>query len=242
MNRPIDLILLDLGNTLIYDSEPWPFLFAEADAELWRVLHHAGVDLAPSDVYGEFETLFSFYNFHHRGDLEEPTTAKVLRELLAQKGQVLAEKTLREGLRAMYSVTQSNWFPEPDALPMLRLLREGGFRLGLISNAADDENTQTLVDKGGFRQYLDYAISSAAYGKRKPHPGIFRAALDHFGTSPERAVMVGDTYDADIAGGHQVGMNTIWITRRLREPTGSRGLLADAVVSALSEIPEIVSG
>jgi HAD superfamily hydrolase (TIGR01509 family) len=125
---------------------------------------------------------------------------------------------------------------------MLGQLRANGFRLGLISNAADDENTQTLVDKCGFRQYLDFTISSAVYGKRKPHPGIFLFALDNFGTLPERAVMVGDTYDADIAGGHQVGMNTIWITRRLREAIGARGGIADAVVSALSEIPEIVSG
>lgn len=242
MKRPLELVLLDLGNTLIYDREPWPPLFAEADAALWKVLHDAGVRLAPSDVYGESDTLFSFYNFHHRGDLQEPTTAKVLREILSQKGEVLPEQTLRDGLRAMYSVTQSNWFPEPDAVPMLGQLRANGFRLGLVSNAADDENTQTLVDKCGFRKYLDYTISSAAFGMRKPHPGIFRVALHHFGTSPERAVMVGDAYEADIAGGREIGMNTIWITRRLREAIGSRGGIADAVVSALSQIPEIVSG
>ena len=65
------------------------------------------------------------------------------------------------------------------------LLKSRGYRIGLISNAADDDNTQALVDKGMFRPYLEYIVSSAAFGMRKPHPDIFRSALKHLGVSPE---------------------------------------------------------
>lgn len=241
MKKPIDLILFDLGNTLIYDRDPWPPILSRADAELWRVLNDAGVGLSRREVYGEFETLFSLYNVRHRNDLSEPTTAAILDELLSQKGYQLPKETLRAALHAMYAVTQSNWFAEGDALGILKLLKGRGFRLGVVSNAADDENTLRLIDKSGFRPYIEYVVSSAAFGKRKPHPGIFQVALDHFGVPAERAVMIGDTYEADIAGGQAVGMNTIWITRGVDGFHRDLDVRADAVITSLNEIPDILT-
>jgi HAD superfamily hydrolase (TIGR01662 family) len=150
---------------------------------------------------------------------------------------------LRAGVQAMYAVTQSNWLPEPDALPTLQLLKDRGYRIGLISNAADDDNTQALIDKGMFRPYLEYIISSAAFGMRKPHPDIFRSALQHFGVPPDEALMVGDNFEADIVGAHDVGMKSIWITRRVQDTRHeASGPEPGAVVSALSEIPALLAG
>jgi putative hydrolase of the HAD superfamily len=140
----------------------------------------------------------------------------------------------------MYAVTQSNWYPEEDAIPTLETLKRRGFHLGLISNAADDENTQTLIDKGGFRPYLEFILSSAAFGKRKPHPAIFKAALEHFGVKANQAVMVGDLKETDILGAHQTGMRSIWITRRVKNKDTAIKVEPDAVVSTLSEIPGLL--
>jgi len=240
MKKPIDLVLLDLGNTLIYDKEPWPPLYERADAALWRVLHAAGIPLEPQAVYGEFNTLFGLYYANHRGGLEEPTTAAVLDGLLRKHGHVLPNGTLRAALRAMYAVTQSNWYPEDDAVPTLRILRERGFHVGVVSNVADDENVQALIDKCGLRPYVEHVLSSAAFGRRKPDPTIFRAALDHFGVTAVRTVMVGDSYEADILGGRAAGLNTIWITRRVRELPDSAATGADTTVSALGDIPQLL--
>ncbi len=122
----------------------------------------------------------------------------------------------------MYAVTQTNWHVEPEAVPLLQELELREFRLGVISNAADEENTRTLIDKGGIRPYLEFIISSAAFGKRKPDPGIFRLALDHFGIPAERTVMVGDSYEADIVGAKQLGMHTIWIPATPRRRSSCR--------------------
>ena len=130
---------------------------------------------------------------------------------------------------------------EEDAIPTLRALKENGFHIGVITNSSDDENTQTLMDKAGIRPYLDWSISSAAFGKRKPHPAIFDAGLQHFGVSAQEAAMVGDTFDADIVGAEQVGMFSIWITHRVRKTTPHFNARPDAVVSTLSEIPALLS-
>ncbi len=240
----VRVVIFDLGGTLIYDRDPWPPIFARADAALWRVLRRNKVPLQPRDLYGEFKT---FLNFHyqyarHESGLNEITTTSLLGELLHRKGYLLSQDALRDAMRTMYAVTQSNWIPEKDAVPTLKALRCKGFRLGLISNAADDENTQKLLDKGKFRPYFEFVLSSAAFGLRKPHPRIFRSALEHFKVSPKQTVMVGDTFEADVMGAKQVGMKSIWITRRVREKKNYPSFFRpDAVVTKLSEIPDLLS-
>ena len=238
MRTPTRVVIFDLGSTLIYESGPWDELFIQADRALWSVLHRAGVGLQPSDLYGNAPTLFSLYYDQHRSDLVEPTTAAVLDDLLQSRGIHLPQETLREAMRAMFGVTQTNWLAEADAIPTLERIKSCGMRLGMISNASDDDNTQALIDKARLRPYFEYVISSARFGMRKPDPGIFRAALAHFGASPEVAVMVGDNYEADIAGARAVGMQGIWITGRAAGPLPAQSQVqADAVVATLSEIP-----
>ncbi len=241
VKRHLRVILFDLGGTLIYEKGPWDPIFPRADLALWTVLRAAGVTIEPRVLYGESDNLFSMYYMLHRGDLREPTSAGVLDELLQKKGYHLSKETLRAAMHAMYAVTQENWLPEEDALSTLRDLNQRGYRVGLISNAADDDNTQALVDKGMFRPYLEYIVSSAAFGLRKPHPRIFRSALEYFHVSPEEALMVGDNFEADIVGARGAGMQSIWIKRRLpdavHEPTAVE---PDAVVSTLGEIPGLL--
>lgn len=241
MQGPIRLVLFDLGSTLIFERGPWDGLFAQADDALWRVLRQYGVTLQPRVVYGDAQTFLDFYSGHYRSDLNEPTTAAILGGLLRRSGFPLSEEQLREAMRAMYFVTQSNWSAEEDAVSTLGALKERGFRLGLISNAADDDNTQTLIDKGGLRPYLEYIVSSAAFGRRKPDPSIFQSALEFFGVSAQEAIMVGDNLEADIGGAHRSGMQGIWIKRRaLPQAPDSPELRPDATVSALSEIPPLL--
>ncbi len=243
MQRPIKLVVFDLGGTLIHELGPWDTLFVRADLALWQVLRNHGVKLRASDLYGEAETLFEVYNRDHRtkqNHLNKPTTVAVLDELLRGKGYALSSEQLGEAMRAMYSVTQANWAAEEDALSTLEALRQDGYRIGLISNAADDENTQTLIDKARIRPCFEYIISSAKFGRRKPDPSIFQSALDHFGIPAGQAVMVGDNFAADVVGAHGVGMQAIWVTRRATEPADPAEAPADALVKTLAEISAVL--
>src|ERR671925_577838 len=46
----------------------------------------------------------------------------------------------------------------------------------------------------------DDAVSSGRHGKTKPHPTIFRAALDLLDVEPADTAMVGDSIDDDVEG------------------------------------------
>ncbi len=242
MIESIRVVIFDLGGTLIFDKDPWPPIFSRADGALWRVLNRYRVTLGASDLYPGYRTFLNFhYQFaRHKTGLDEVTTTSLLGDLLRNNGQPLSQEALREAIRALYKVTQNNWYPEKDALPTLKALQEKGFRLGLISNAADDENTQKLLDKGKFRPYFEFVLSSAAFGLRKPHPRIFQTALEHFKIPRKQVVMVGDTFEADIVGSQQVGMKSIWITRRVRQVKKYPFFKPDAVVDTLAEIPSLL--
>ncbi len=240
MKTEIRVVFFDLGNTLIYEKDPWTPFYERADQALLDVLREAGLQ-ANQQMYRGFRGLLDLY-YHRRGnDTKEETTLVLLKQLLEEQGnRQIPGDVLRAALRAMYSVTQENWHVEDDAIAILRALREKNFRLGVITNSSDDENTQALISKAGFRPFLDWTISSAAFGKRKPHPAIFDAGLQHFEISAQEAAMVGDTFDADIVGAEQVGMFSIWITRRVRKTTPHFNVRPDAVISTLNEIPALL--
>ncbi len=234
------VIFFDLGNTLIYDKHPWPPILARADQAMRQFLEQAGYPLLPG-AYGDFPTIFDLY-YHRRQDtLKEETTLFLLRELLERQGASPPDPVLLAAMEALYAVTQQNWHPEPDALATLQSLHADGYRLGILSNAADDRNVQALIDKAGLRPYLEFILSSAACGVRKPARRIFRLALEHFGLPPEQTMMVGDTLEADVLGANRLGMYSVWITRRAKcEEEGELSYQPQAVISRLSDLPALL--
>jgi HAD superfamily hydrolase (TIGR01662 family) len=239
----LKVIFFDLGSTLIYSKDPWPPIFEQADRALVQILLQAGIPLDSKSFSSEFETFLDSYYAERGTSPLEKTTFSALTELLEQKGfNSIPASLVRTALDTMYSITQKNWYLEADAIPTLKTLREKGYRLGLISNTSDDRNVQQLVDRFELRRYFDTILTSAGCGIRKPDERIFHLALEYFGVTPERTAMVGDTLDADILGANQVGMYSIWITRRVDVPgEGELTIQPQAVITALKQIPELLA-
>ena len=236
----IKYVFFDLGSTLIYSKDPWGPFFQTGNLMLAEVLQRAGISLPGKPLHEEFGNfLEKFYEGYSSNDTTERTMFSVLRAILAKKGNhVVPDQVLRNALEKLYSIVNRNWYPEEDALPTLIRLHETGHRLGLISNTADDAHVQRLVDSFGFRSMLDYVITSSSFGIRKPDARIFQAALDHFEAQPAEAAMVGDLPEADILGANNLGMYSIWITRRAGGPNPA--ITPKATVGALAEIPLLI--
>lgn len=237
----LQAVLFDLGNTLIYFAGDWPEVFAAADAALLAEVQAAGIEVEGERFLREFRTRLNDYYEQREAEFIEYTTAYVLQNLLEEWGQPrLPEESLRQALHQMYAVSQQYWLPEEDALPTLETLLNQGYRLGLISNAADDADVQLLVDKARLRPYFEVILSSAACGIRKPNPRIFHQALEVLQVAPHAAAMVGDTLGADILGAHNAGLKSIWLTRRAATP-GNRDhedtIQPDARCATLADLP-----
>ena len=236
------VVLFDLGSTLIYSKDPWPPIYKRADGALIEVLQQAGLPINSTSFSSELGTFLDSY-YAARLDSVEKTTFTALLQFLEQQGFPRTPDTiLREALEAMYSITQQNWYIELDAIPALQTLRQQGYRLGIVSNTSDDQNVQTLIDRWELRPFFESIVTSAACGIRKPDRRIFQIALDHFKVSPEQIVMVGDTLTADVLGANQIGMYSVWITRRVEIPEeGELTIQPQAVISGLGEIPGLLA-
>jgi HAD superfamily hydrolase (TIGR01549 family) len=96
-----------------------------------------------------------------------------------------------------------------DALPTLELLREHSLKVGLVSNGARDLD-EFVADH---RLDVDAAVGSRRHGRTKPHPSIFRAALERLEADPEEAAMVGDSPEDDIEGARALGIRAFLLDR-----------------------------
>lgn len=83
------------------------------------------------------------------------------------------------------------------------------YKLGVISN--NFGNTRGWCDEYNLTSLLDVIIDSTVFGKIKPDPSIFEAALSELGVNPGEAIYVGDSYTADMVGAKRVGMWTAWM-------------------------------
>ena len=186
-------------------------IFERADQALTNKLreHHITLDTKI------FRARMHEYYAQRDKDFQETTYHFVLRELLKELGYAdVAESVVRSALDAMFSVTQSNWVLEDDALGIIQKLKSDDYHLGIFSNAGDDQDVRNLVKKFGIHSDFDFVLTSAACYYRKPHARAFEIALAQWSIPPEDAIMIGDSLEADIFGAKNLGMQTIWITRR----------------------------
>jgi putative hydrolase of the HAD superfamily len=71
----------------------------------------------------------------------------------------------------------------------------------------------------------------------KPHPSIFRAALELMQVRPADAAMVGDSLAHDVLGAQQAGMQGILLTRGLYTPPD---MVDIPVIRSLRELPALL--
>ncbi len=206
-------ILFDLGGTLMRAREDWAPNLKQGDRALGKKLLEYNIRIEPKI----FRARLHEYYEQRDQDFRETTYHFVLSELLKELGYPeIPESVIRSALDALYSVTQSNWQLEEDTIETLQKLKSQNYSLGIFSNAGDDNDVQKLIETFGIRPHFDFVLTSAACYYRKPHPRAFEIALAQWNISPNEAVMIGDSLEADIHGAKNLGMKTIWITRRAK--------------------------
>ncbi|MBC5810456.1 MAG: HAD family hydrolase [Candidatus Eremiobacteraeota bacterium] len=122
----------------------------------------------------------------------------------------------------------------PGALELLSYLREHGIRLGLLTNGFAETHREKIVLLQ-LEDAFDEVFIADEMGMLKPDPRLFRAACERLGAPPFAAAMVGDRYNRDVRGAHDIGMFTVWLNvRRESVPEGQPP--PDAIVHTLAEV------
>lgn len=90
------------------------------------------------------------------------------------------------------------------------------FHVGIITNGAHDEHTDSQLSKVkhlGLNDNIQSLTISDEIDFRKPHSKIFKVACERTGILPREAIMVGDSIENDIVGANRVNMTSIHINR-----------------------------
>jgi HAD superfamily hydrolase (TIGR01662 family) len=122
------------------------------------------------------------------------------------EGVVRAATDLYEAWAACHHFSLYEEVPE-----VLRDLRAGGYRIGLISNT--QRSLSVFERHFELDGLFDVAISSSEHGFMKPHPSIFEEGLRRVAVAAAEAVMVGDSVPHDIEGALRLGMRGILVAR-----------------------------
>jgi HAD superfamily hydrolase (TIGR01509 family) len=123
-------------------------------------------------------------------------------------------------------IDPSSWTPYPDTAAVLKGLHEQGIKTAVVSNIAFD--VRPAFEAISAADYVDSFVFSFEVGAIKPDAAIFETALSRLGVPAERALMVGDSDEAD-GGARAIGCGFVLVDPL---PTAQR---ADGLRSALAK-------
>jgi putative hydrolase of the HAD superfamily len=92
------------------------------------------------------------------------------------------------------------------------------------------------IENSGIADYFIEVITSESSNSLKPHKDIFEYALRNAKATVSESIMIGDNESADIQGGINIGMDTIFVNHIQVEPT----VPATYTITHLKELENIL--
>ena len=87
---------------------------------------------------------------------------------------------------------------------------KGQYNLHIITNGFDEVQHKKL-SKSNIINYFKTITNSEMVGVKKPNPEIFNFALKQANVTIGQSIMIGDSYEADILGAQNVGMDVVFV-------------------------------
>ncbi len=114
---------------------------------------------------------------------------------------------------ALYGETYDDHISAVDgALELLRTVKDLKIPIALLTNNIS-KNQKAKLEKAGLSELYDFMLTPEETGLTKPDREIFNSVLREFGCAPNSAVMVGNSFEEDVAGAYQSGIKPVWFNR-----------------------------
>ncbi|MBN1350529.1 HAD-IA family hydrolase [candidate division KSB1 bacterium] len=198
----IDGILFDVHRTLVDDS-------GFPRERIWRLIAGSGVEIDLDAYYKQYHQL-SAQMFDWRRIDPFITIREIHRRRLLRYYELYdVKRDVEADLEYLWrEMGKSKIYPEvPEVLNHLK----GNYRIGLLSNADDDDPLIEILLNAGFT--FDAVVTSQACQIYKPDTRIFDYALKALELDRQQVLMVGDSLVSDVAGAVAAGIDAVWINR-----------------------------
>ncbi len=137
--------------------------------------------------------------------------ARRLRAFCTELGLDLTPDVVRRTARTALEAWQQHISLDPEALPVLRALRETT-PLALVTDFDDPPHVRSLLSDLRLAPFFAAVVISGEVGVKKPSPDIFAPALARTGLAPQDVLYVGDTAK-DVEGARAAGLRPVLIRR-----------------------------
>lgn len=145
----------------------------------------------------------------------------------------ISDSALRERLMDLYLRLTAY----PEAKLTLTRLRTGGMKLAILSNGSP-RMLSAAVENSGISGLLDAVLSVERVGVFKPHPSVYRMAVDELGVPAEKFCFVSsNAWDAHAA--KAFGFHVVWCNR-FHQVTERIPERPDGEIDTLAELPGIL--
>jgi putative hydrolase of the HAD superfamily len=215
-----------IGGSNVFCSMKYRHLFFDLDHTLWDFETNAKESLL--DVFTtlslkergvpDFDSFFTRYSYHNHRLWDKYTRGEIKQDELRWKRMWLAlvdSKIADEPLARKMAVdflevlpTKNNLFPY--TVEILRYLQEKKYALHLITNGFEEVQHNKLKH-ANLSDFFRVVTTSEASNSLKPNKDIFYHALREAGALIEESIMIGDNLEADIQGGMNTGMDTVFV-------------------------------
>ncbi|MDR1258385.1 MAG: YjjG family noncanonical pyrimidine nucleotidase [Tannerellaceae bacterium] len=198
-------------------------LFFDFDDTLWdtrtnnrECLEELYTDYRFDRYYASFEAFFNHYMPHnlelwrqyrnHEIDRRTLITER-FRHVLIPAGITDAESAVKLN-RIFLELTTTKTVLMPGVVDLLEYLRPS-YRMYILSNGFREVQFKKL-NNSGLAFYFDRVILSEDACAQKPRKEIFDFALKNTNSRRIESLMIGDSWEADIAGARLAGIDQIW--------------------------------
>ena len=115
----------------------------------------------------------------------------------------------------------------PNTLAILDYLQPK-YRLHIITNGFQEVQRKKL-ENASIASYFEHVIDSETAGVKKPNPHIFNFSLQKAEVEPQKAIMIGDSLEADVLGARAVGLHTLHYNAH-KDPSHEHGDIIDDLI------------
>jgi putative hydrolase of the HAD superfamily len=232
--RP-EVVLLDAAGTLIRPREPVGETYAGMARRFGAKLDPDRLSSAFPDVLADMPDLaFARTSTTELQNRERDWWRALVGRVVDRVGGSVGDFEGFFDALYRYYAKGCAWESFPEVPSVLSALRAQGGRLAVISNF--DSRLPGILRDLGLADSVDVIIYSSKAGSAKPDPVIFQAALAALRVSPQAAIHVGDSPQADVGGAAAAGIAGLLIRRGYASETGFQRATSEGVIGSLTEL------
>jgi len=220
----ISAVIFDLDNTLV----DFMAMKRQAIDAAIHAMRDAGFKLSAEEIRKRIDKIYQQRGIEFQS---------VFDELIYNEFSKIDYKILSAGVIAYRRAREAALVPYPHVTMTLMELIRMHVKLAVVSDAPAREAWLRLCYLN-LHHMFDVVVTFEDTGKRKPHPGPFRKALDRLKVKPSEALMVGDWAERDVVGAAQGGMKTFFA--RYGDTFGTLVSNADYDIDDVSQVIDIV--